>query len=56
MRSEEILEKHQRLSRRLCEAYASALDTKMLVCGPDDVERFRSVLNLSNQSAPRPSD
>ena len=52
MRSEEILEKHQRLSRRLCEAYASALDTEMLVCGPDDVERFRSVLNLSNQSAP----
>jgi hypothetical protein len=39
VRSEEILKKHQQLSRRLCETYASALDTEMLVCGQDDVER-----------------
>jgi adenylate kinase len=52
VRSVEILEKHQRLSRRLWEAYASALDTEMLVCGPDDVERFRILIKLSDQSAP----
>ena len=51
VRSEEILEKHQRLSRRLCEAYAAALDTEMLVCGPDDVERFRSLLHGRRQKA-----
>jgi adenylate kinase len=50
MRSEEVLQKHQRLSRKLCEAYASALKTEKLVCGPDDVERFRSLLKISDQS------
>ena len=49
VRSEEILEKHQRLSRKLCEAYASALDTEMLVCA------LRTMWNASGACSSYPT-
>lgn len=46
VRSEEALGEHQRLSRRLCESYASALGTEMVVYQPDDVTLFSDLLKF----------
>jgi adenylate kinase len=43
-RSEETLQGHQRLSRNLCETYASALGCEMLICRPDEVVSFIDLL------------
>ncbi|WP_244500050.1 AAA family ATPase [Methyloceanibacter superfactus] len=44
VRSEEALDEHQQLSRRLCESYASALGATMAVCRPEELDRFKSFL------------
>lgn len=44
-RSKETLQGHQQLSRKLCEAYATALGCKMHICRPDEVISFTALLS-----------
>jgi len=54
VRCEETLEQHQRLSRRLCETYASALGTETVVYHPDEVALFSDLLNSNSKSTHLP--
>lgn len=44
VRSAEALAQHQRLSRKLCESYASAMGTELVVYQSDDVALFSDLL------------